>query len=83
LVGDSVFQKLPPPLVTDGVKETPNVRINEPVHFALRDTDKPSVQSLVTAASGTKAVTEPQKVVLVATFQNRARCLLDNFVLQG
>src|SRR6188508_865513 len=38
---------------------------------------------LVIPTSGTKAVTEPQKVLFVDTFQNRARCLLDDLVFQG
>ena len=35
------------------------------------------------ASSRTKTVTEPQKVLFVDTFQNRARRLLDDLVLQG
>jgi hypothetical protein len=76
-----MLHKLHQPLVADVVVEASNIRINDPVHLALADTDKQGVQGLVTASSATIAVTEPHKVLLVDTFQHRARCLLDDLVL--
>ena len=78
-----MLQKLHQPLVADVVEEAANVRIDDPVHFPLRDAHVQGVQGSVTASSRTKAVTEPQKVLFVDAFQNRARRLLDDLVLQG
>ncbi len=78
-----MLHKLHQPLVTDVVEEASNIRIDDPVHFALADTDKQGVQGVVTASSGTIAVTEPQKFLFVDTLQHRACRLLDDLVLQG
>src|SRR3972149_10375472 len=78
-----MLQELHQPCVADVVEEAANIRINDPVHLAFRDPYKQGVQGSVTATSRTEAVTEPQKVLLVDTFQDRACRLLDDLVLQG
>jgi hypothetical protein len=78
-----MLHKLHQPLVADVVEEASNVRSDDPVHLAPANTHKQGIQGLVTATSRTIAVTEPQKVLFVDTFQYRARCLLNDLVLQG
>lgn len=65
------------------IEETSNIRIDNPVHLPLRDADVQGVQGLVLASSRTKAIAEPEKILFVDAFQNRARRLLDNLVLQS
>ena len=77
-----MLQKLHQPFVADVVKEAPDVRIDDPVHFPLRDAHVQGVQGPVPASSRTKAVTEPQKVLFVDAFQDRPHRLLDNLVFQ-
>src|SRR5262245_55631990 len=78
-----MLHKLHQPLVTDVVKEASNVRIDDPVHLAPANTHKQGIQGLMTPTSRTIAVTEPQKVLFIDTFQYRAHCLLNDLVLQG
>src|ERR1051325_3853931 len=77
-----MLHKLHQPLVTDVVEEASNVRIDDPVHLAPAYTHEQRIQGVVTASSRTIAVTEPQKLLFVDTFQYRARCLLNDLVLQ-
>ena len=68
--------------MTDVVKETSNVRIDDPVYLSLRDPYKQSIQGLMWTASRTKSITEPKEVLFIYTFQDRSRRLLDDLVFQ-
>ena len=77
-----MFQELHEPLVANVVKETSNVRIDDPVYLPLRDPYKQCIQGVMWTASWTKSITEPEEVFFIDTFQDHSRRLLDDFVLQ-
>ena len=68
--------------MTDVVKETSNVRIDDPVYLSRRDPYKQCIQGLMWTTLRTKSIAEPEEVFFIDTFQDRARRLLDDLVFQ-
>lgn len=82
-VADSVLDEFDQPLVFDGVEEFADACIAYEVHPSAPDSNRFSVQRVVSAAPGSKAVAQPKKVLLVDGVKYFKGCALDNFVLQS
>ena len=82
LVGDSVLDETHRPFVAHVVKEPPNVRIHDPVHFLPYDPHAQRIQCVVGAPSGPKSVTETPEILLIYGIEDRHRRLLYDFVFQ-
>lgn len=81
-VADSVLGEFDQPLVFDGVEKFADVCIAYEVHPLAPDSNRYSVQCVVCAAPGSKAVARPEKVLLVYGVKYFNGGALDDFVSQ-
>src|SRR6266545_6077734 len=77
-----VLDELHQAFVVDGIKETPNVRIQHPVHVLSMDPDTECIQCVVRPASWPEPIREAEEVRLVDAVQDRRERTLDQFVLE-
>src|SRR6266704_3865445 len=77
-----VLAELHQAFVVDGIEETPNVRIQHPVHVLSMDPDTECVQCVVRPASWPEPIREAEEVRLVDAVQDRRERTLDQFVLE-
>src|SRR5271157_3296628 len=77
-----MFDELHGPFVAHIVEETPNVRIEHPVHSLPLDAHRQRVQRLMRAATRPEPVREAFEVDLIYLVEDRHHSLLNDFVLQ-
>ncbi len=77
-----MLDELDQPLVTDGVEEATNVRIEHPVHLLPEDPHRQRVQRVVRRTARPEPVREAQEIDLVDRVENRPHRVLDDLVLQ-
>jgi hypothetical protein len=82
LIRNAVLQELHDPVVLDGVEETADVRIEDPVHLLHRDPGRQSIQRIVLTSLGSKSVREVLEVELVHAVEHLDGRALNNLVLQ-
>src|SRR4029077_15711414 len=82
-VADPVLQEADQPLLTDRVKERPDVGVDDVAHLLAVNPNTERIQRVMRAAPGPESIREPEEVFLVDRVQQRDRRPLDNLVLQG
>jgi hypothetical protein len=81
LVTDPMFQESDQPSVVDRVEETPDVGVQDEVHFTSGDLHHQRIQRVVLATPWPKTAAEPEKTFLMNTLQHRQCRLLDDLIL--
>jgi len=71
-----------PPLVAERIEERSKIDIENPVHLRTADPHGQRVQRIVLAAPGSKALREPQEVLLVDRVEHLHQRPLEDLVLQ-
>ena len=66
-----------------GVKERPDVGVEDEVHLPALECDHERIECIVRAAAGPEPVAEPEETFLVDSVQHSSGRSLDDFVLKG
>ena len=82
-VADPVLQETDQPLLTNRVKERPDVGVHNEAHLLAVNPDTERIQRTMRAATGPESIREPEEVLLVDRVQQRDHRPLDDLVLQG
>ena len=77
-----MFQKLDQPFVVQCIKETLNIRIQNPIHSPPLDAHCQRIERLVSLPPRTETVAESPKVHLVYFIQDGHHSLLNDLILQ-
>ena len=78
----SVLDKLHQPSMFESVKESTDVTVEHPVHFAPHDPKRKRIQRMVRASVSSKPIGEPYKVLLVERVKHLHRGALNNLIFQ-
>ena len=68
-----MLDELREPVVVNGIEETTNVRIEQPVHISAHDPDVKRVQRMVWTAPWSKSIRESEKVLLAHRLRSSRR----------
>ncbi|RZU38971.1 hypothetical protein BDD14_0289 [Edaphobacter modestus] len=81
-VADPVFDEPNQPLMTDGVEESGDVGVHDPVHLRRSDPDCQRVQCIMLSASGSESVRKSQEVCFVDCVEYLRYGALNDLILQ-
>ena len=70
------------PIVSNFIEKTPDVGVENPIHFPPHDPYPERIQRIMLTSPGSEPIGEPQKVLFVYLIEDRHHCVLDDLVLQ-